>query len=507
MAATAEMLTARPQPTDYDRQFSDITSHLDDVFCDVTRAPESEIYGRSLSTIHRMGALMIGKPVVEVVSSPEAAQARVEFYTSVEEGFGTDVQLGGGLEVRDFDKRPVINGRVMSKDLKTSVSDMTEAGLICAEATAETDHRFLPQLTRSKWDHENACIVDKMARGETSYNTRIVVSPFPEEAAAQSGSEYWRDIGYVPHLKRGFVQLYHVGSGEVITGSLSFDGSDKQKLRQVFSEYGIEIPEGELTDNWLQYAVTDTLSQDQAKAFATTIADRAGSERYKKNTNTVSVTHEYRSLMDQVFDESYIHICESQFRGYQTEAARGLILQLTDKAQHFNQRYQAALYKMRSDKNQFSDDDTAILHELLVYSTIEMMRALHIGRTELPHEYTEANYQLAPNLAHLLAIDASAFQGMLSGFGAEGAKNNRAYSACGLSIAPGEGNNSPGDPQGVFGGNMQGIEGEGAATGKKDKFGPLKFKCPKGHWNKRPPADTPKDFLTHCKTCKASLKC
>jgi hypothetical protein len=156
------------------------------------RPPKSEIYGRSLTTVYRLGVYMVGKAMHDIVRSPEADQARVEFYTSVEEGFGTDAELGGGLEVRDFDYRPVINERVMSKDLKTPVSDMTHAGLICAQEkaakeTAQNDERFLPQLTRTHWDHENALTVDKMARGETEYNTRIVVSPYPEEAGSQSG--------------------------------------------------------------------------------------------------------------------------------------------------------------------------------------------------------------------------------------------------------------------------------------------------------------------------------
>lgn len=42
---------------------------------------------------------------------------------------------------------------------------------------------------------------------------------------------------------------------------------------------------------------------------------------------------------------------------------------------------------------------------------------------------------------------------------------------------------------------------------EEDDFGPLKFKCPRGHWNERKPAKSPKDFLPHCKTCKVSLKC
>src|SRR5579884_3629490 len=108
----------------------EIAPHYSSQTADYLRAPEDEIYGRSLSTIYRLGKFMVGKAANEASLSPEAEQARVEFYTSVEEGFGTDLELGGGLEVRDFDSRPVIGGKVMSKDNKTAVSAMTEAGLI-----------------------------------------------------------------------------------------------------------------------------------------------------------------------------------------------------------------------------------------------------------------------------------------------------------------------------------------------------------------------------------------
>lgn len=42
---------------------------------------------------------------------------------------------------------------------------------------------------------------------------------------------------------------------------------------------------------------------------------------------------------------------------------------------------------------------------------------------------------------------------------------------------------------------------------QEDKFGPLTFKCPRGHTNKRPRARSPKDFLTHCQKCGISVKC
>lgn len=428
-------------------------------FADFTRPPEQEIYGRSLSTIRRLGAFMIINSLRESIHSPEAAQARVEFYTSVEEGFGTDMELGGGLEVRDYDTRPVMDGRVMSKDLKTAISDMTDNGLKCAEETVKTDKQFRPQLTRSYWDHQNALTIDQMVQGKTGYNTRIVVSPFPEEAAAQVGDEYWQNIGYVPHLRRGFVQVYHVTEeGAVISGSLSFDGSNKQRLKEIFAGNGVEIPDGEVTDNWLKYAITQNLSEKGAKGLAEAIADQATDPQYKKDTNTAQTTKQHKVIMDKVFDESYVHLCESLVRGRQTEGARKLILELTHNAHYLNERYQKALYGMCANQLNFTDDDSVVLHELLVYSTIEMMRALHLKQDiGWGQQAGEGAYDYIYD-PRFMAMSGGSFQSMLSGFAAEGARHNRTYSACGLKISAGKddqnGPESPDfNPQTAFGGN------------------------------------------------------
>jgi len=452
-------------------------------------SPAGEIYGRSLSSIRRCGAFMVGKSLAETISSPEAAQARAEFFTSVEEGFGTDKELGGGLEVRDFDRRPVMNGKVMAKDFKTAISDMTHAGLICAEKTARGDLRFLPQLTRSRWDHQNALLVDEMVQGKTGYNMRLVASPFPKEAAASSGNEFWRDIGYVPHLDRGFVQMYLFNGTELIAGSLSFDGSNKDVLRQIFAKHGVEIPEDEVTDNWLKYAITANLDEAAAMRLATEIANQAGSG-YQKNTNTVDVTREYKPLMDQAFNQSYIHLCESLYRKTQTSGVRGLINQLAAQAQSFNPRYRSALYDMQA-KQSFNEDDSIVLHELLVYSTIEMMRALHLRKMD-----TEGTSVFNP--AHMQNMNAEAFQNILSHYGAQGARNNRSYSACGLAIAAG--GDSDSSVQEAFGGML----GEKKADNEADdKYGSLTFECPKGHTNTRPR----NKLIEKCKTCGTSVKC
>lgn len=434
-----ELLAEQPRTHHTEVHEYDVSGRLlTEAFNGNRRSPKSEIYGRSLSTIHRLGSYAVGRTISEIIQSPEADQARAEFYTSVEEGFGTDMELGVGLEVRDFEDRPVVGGRVMSKDRKISISDMTESGVICAEERAEKDPHFLPQLIRTYRDHENALIVDQMARGETEYNTRIVVSPFPEEAAVQSGSNYWENIGYVPHLKRGFVWVWFADQEGVVAGSLSFDGSNKERLREVFSGQGIDIPKSEVTDNWLRYPITRTLSKDEAKQLALKIAAKASSPEYKKTTNTVDITSEHRLIMDRVFNESYVHACESHAKGRQTPEARKLIFQLADKANSFGDRYATALYRMRANEKKFTDDDMIVLHEMLVYSTIEMMRALHIEKNKPIYDDGIVYQNNASRFAHTQSVmDPVAFQRALGGFGAEGARNNRTYSACGLSISLG----------------------------------------------------------------------
>jgi hypothetical protein len=426
---------------------------------------EEETYGRSSGTARRLGAFMLkAMNVAEATKSPEADQAKVEFYTSVQEGLGTDKELGMGLEVRDFDRRPIKSGRVMTKDLKTAISKMTKDGLTCAEETARKDRRFLPQVTRSVWDHRNALHVDTMAQGKTPYNTIIVISPFPEEAAAESGNAYWRNKGYVPHLKRGFVQLYHASKGDLLSGSLSFDGSNKEHLRKLFKRIGVDVPAGESTDNWLKYPIKVTLSEEAAKKFAVDIADGAAGPEYRKSTNTIDVTEQHKLVMERVFSESYVHICESLASGRQTAETRKLIYHFADKAHSFNDHYAKSLYGMRAN-SQFTTDDWAVMHELLVYSTIEMMRALYLKEAALKRGETYEGHDMMPvSMSLLESTDPMSFQAMLGGFGADGAKNNRTYSACGLSISLGN-ENAENNPQSAFGGvDNEGNESKGGGV-------------------------------------------
>jgi hypothetical protein len=156
--------------------------------------------------------------------------------------------------------------------------------------------------------------------------------------------------------------------------------------------------------------------------------------------------------MDTAFDESYVHACESLARGRQTPEARKLILEYADKAWRFNERYAKALYEMRANEHQFTDDDMVVMHELLVFSTIEMMRAFHLKKTAPVDRGGYTNRARELDLIHLQTMNAESFQKALSNFGVDGARNNRTYSACGLSISLGEAMTEGESPQSAFGG-------------------------------------------------------
>jgi hypothetical protein len=93
---------------------------------------------------------------------------------------------------------------------------------------------------------------------------------------------------------------------------------------------------------------------------------------------------------------------------------------------------------------------------------------------------------------------------MLAGFGADGAKNGRTYSACGLAISPGESINSEENPQLAFGGTLENEESKKGDGEDEDEYGSLKFDCPKcKQTNHRPRGK----LIPNCQKCGTDVKC
>ncbi|HSX30366.1 MAG TPA: hypothetical protein VLE99_00410 [Candidatus Saccharimonadales bacterium] len=415
-----------------------------------------------------LGVIAVALSLQEAITSPEADQVMDEVRTGVNEALATDEQYGDELEATEFYVPLIVDEQLMAKDGKTPIADMTENGLVCAQKTAEADERFSPQLTRCEWEHALSLLANAMMGRKTPFDTIIAVSPFVEEAVEESGDAFWQKVGYVPRSRRGFVWFWHVNEdGTPLAGTLSFDGSSKARLREVFAEeLGINVPEELRTDGWIQYAYTGTLSEDAAKELAIRVRDKANDPRYQKTANTATLTDQNEPTIRRVVNESYAPVCESLVRRRQTAETIQVVDQLARNAHYFDERYAGPLRRLQANRELFTHDDWMIMHDLLVYSTVEMMRALHVEAT-MPRPGPNRK---ARNDGHFLAVElqtanSAIFQTMLGDFGGDGARNNRIYSACGTALDPGRKQKNDG-PQSAAGEQAASNADEGPSVKK-----------------------------------------
>lgn len=415
---------------------------------DINTSPQ-ETYGLSLSALRKLGAITTQTVVdVEILRAHET-QVRDEFNSAVFEGLSSDENYGGVLQVTKFDTRKIINGKVMSADMQSTVTELLENGVESSEQASRFDQRLTNQLVRDENDLENARQVELMIAGMTDYNTRIVVSLLPEEAIDRDGEDFWKNIGYIPSKKTAYIQLYHYSSeGELVTGSLSVDMSDKDRWREIFEKYGVEIPEDETTDNWLKYAITAEMSEEEAREFALGIRRDYQGQGAGESFDTVDTIEANQEVIDSVFERMYLPIVDSLAVGEKTPEMEEIVDAFLANSQYFNSETRSDLMRA-SNKAGFGDDEAKLLHQLVVYSSIEMFRSSLEGHSigSMQQDMSEfAQLAIQENLANAMALFASG-----------GAKEGRTYSSCGRMIDFAEmikeltGSQEEKTPQEVFG--------------------------------------------------------
>ncbi len=411
--------------------------------------PQPETYGLSLSALRRLGAITTQTVVDTEVLQAHETQVRDEFNSAVFEGLSSDENYGGVLQVTKFDTRKVIDGKVMSADMQSTVTELLENGLDSSKQASRFDQRLVNQMTRDDNDLENARQVELMIAGKTDYNTRVVVSLLPEEAIERDGEAFWKNIGYIPGKKTAYIQLYHYSAeGELLTGSLSVDMSDKLRWRELFAKHGIEIPEDETTDNWLQYALIGEMSEEEAKEFALDIRREYEGRGIGENIDTVDTIEANQEAIDRVFEQMYLPIVDSLALGEKTPEMKEIVDAFLANSQYFNSATRSDLMRA-SNKAGFSDNDAKLLHQLVIYSSIEMFRSSLTGHSaqDVQQDMSEfAQMAVQESLANAMALFASG-----------GAKEGRTYSSCGRMIDFAEmlkeltGSQEDQTPQEVFG--------------------------------------------------------
>jgi len=460
-------------------------------------------YALSLERLRSVGRL-VAHETLDIQTVPDVLQLRAEFDTSLSEMLKTDEEFGKVLQISRFEQFRVIDGELKTHDGRTSITSSLQRGYELSSWLAEQDPRMQTQADRDWQDLENAHEVEAMALGKRDYNTRIVASLMPEEAIERDGADYWRGMGYFPETKTAFLQLYHVtDKGEVLTGALSVDATDKVSMRRLWATLGVEIPEDETTDNWLQYALTANLTAAQAKQLVLDIR-----QQHYQNVNHIpthptsveEVLDASADIVEQAFSELQLSLAEATATRQKTATIAQLLAGFMPRAHKLNSDICSALLRAHN-RNAFDDHDARLAYKLIMYATAEQLRkSLPLNRstaTQRPSVTATRQPEFVPPQVFMQQIIHSAYEGI---------SQNRSYGACGVAIKLGsdaERLAAELDPQNVFGGKKNETDAE--QPHDEDQYGPLTFECTEGHKNRRKRGQ----LLDKCqrKNCEGSVGC
>lgn len=452
------------------------------------RTADGEHYGLSLSCIKAAGAVALEGALG--LESGAVRQLRDEFNAGVFEGLSSDSEFGDGLRVTKFDAWKIAGGKVRSADGETAVSDLVGRGYETSTRAAKKDFRMATQAHRDRNDLANALEVDEMVSGNRDYNTRIVVSAAPKEAMRRDGEDYWYNKGYVKDLH--YIQMYHYNGRELVTAALSFKSKNIAKICQTLRDQGVEIPEGISADDIINHALTFSAGEEEAKATAKSLRKEAGDGT---GTNTVGMVED-RQSMDTAFNEMYLPIAVSSAAGKKTERTAEIVSVFLGNSQYFSEEVRAQLASMNI-RQDFTDSDTRLLHQLSIYAAIERVRGELGGAAAYLKHNTMPSYDYAPSAAQAAA---AGFIARMGEYVQIGSSAGRTYSSCGAALKlVNEALKEFEIPslQDIFGGKAKEKEED------SDDKGSLYFLCENRHLNRRPYGRT----IECCATCGVSVAC
>ncbi len=424
---------------------------------------EDQEYSHSTRLIGIVGRLMLeGK-----LDTPEGRIAkeslRDRFISSVIEMLHTNEKTREVCEIsRERTHIVRANNRVMALDGKTWMVGMCERGARKAAAQAKTEPAMEAPAARCGADARVSKRVEQLGVGDTMYG----LSVFPIEAMQKYGKEFYEHLGFREGLI--FLQWYHrLDEHTLLSATYSLDHTNIEMLKEVWAEFGGRIPDGEVTDTWLDHDITMHGTIEEARAKANAIRDRFY-EKLGVTTRRYSVDQFMeinQHIADEMFDSLYLNMAVAHETHRKDPVLQVFIDSMLAGKEHLNPRIQNQLLSM-SQSSTLQRKDIALLEQLIRYATTERLRdGLDLlGRTAVPRVETAT----AP-----AGMSQAQFIAQLSAIGViDGAAHNRTYGGCTISIDLGTGVNPDGTlklnsalkrPQDAYGGLD---EGEGATKEK-----------------------------------------
>lgn len=466
-----------------------------------------EVYAHSLRSLRLLGEVALIGCETNYKDS-QVAESWYDFTTALGENLATDAEFNEKLifsPLRSYEK---YDGKVISSDGKPIV-DLVSDGLACSRKAAESDSEMRLQAVRDEGDVMVAEIVDELEVGELY----AVVSMDPKKSLERN-PDYWRNKGYREGM--AVLQVYYRSSeGEVIAGAYSIKQSNREVIADIFKSYRVHIPEDESDNKWIRHGIRLRTDREDAEEFGKAFVVKHRSE-LGISESSLSVTDLIKAndeLVKSCFETYVKQLAISLKRGSATESIRELATEIMNNNTESSPSHRRSLIRLANGSS-INDDDVRFMEEKIRYALVEELRKLiprqgiqRNGSTSRQVEYAEKD------LLTLHSVEQAVFEQNMShimaGNIASGLKAGRSYGGCataGEEERMREKNYSGADQQNIFGG-----KGEESSEVPSDDFGPLKFKCPKGHWNERkrelPGEKKPKHFLSNCKVCDTSLMC
>jgi hypothetical protein len=343
-----------------------------------------------------------------------------------------------------------------------SVDEVFEEGIAEAKAMAAWNPSLLFELRRRLIEAEELEAMHKMVSDELP-NTMIVLSDFPPELMHAN-----EDVGgYNVSRQQTMMRIIMLRNDKLHITNQSLDGSDRKALEAIGTAMGVGFEAGELLSQRIHRALPedwqDNLANNLTKVYDDSLAEQRGGEWHagisQQPDQNISNTYDFvlaqNDLIEWFTNEKLTDSVGAERLRYELAA--------TAKARH--NRY------LKSQSNAPAIPGTVTLES---FATVPNVVNAHIAQQGLLYELKRE------------ARSAAAKGEVFSGCGGTVKADNELD---GLSTADSL--------------SQIGYGNKVKTPGASDKFGSLKFKCPKGHENTRPR----NKLIDCCTTCGVSVKC
>ncbi|MCA9328451.1 hypothetical protein KC959_01660 [Candidatus Saccharibacteria bacterium] len=468
-----------------------------------------EAYAHSMQSIRALGGLALEAGGIEKLPQDSGVFRRVwnDFYTAVEENLATDPEYGEKLVWNKFMPRRYESGHVRTED-GGPVVDMVKNGWLSSLKAAETDDEMAIQAERDEGDVLLAEEVDTLEVGEML----CALSLDPKDAIKRN-RRYWEDEMYYREGMAVLQVYYRSKEDEVLTGVFAIKRSNRDAIRQIFAENDVDIPANISDSYWIRHAIRQKMTVDEVKQFGNAFRKRHR-EIIKDAEKEFSVT-EFMGLQAQTVQQFFTYLeplSIATHSGKNNETLQSLAHELS-KVSSLDSDVRRHLIKI-ANSSHFNDNDARQMEDMIRYALVEELRkklpAYMDERARTPlNQMTamvvETNYARIVHGAVLQQQQLDMARHIARNVAA-GSEAGRTYGGCsGAGSTRGKlGADSieeeiPG-LQDVYGGKLN--KGEETSS-EEDEFGPLEFKCTKGHKNTRPRGK----LIPHCKTCGENVSC